>query len=283
MKRIICIMFVVLFAVMLCACQKHENSKVLAIQGGFLGSTDTQTFEITERATTSIEKTKLGSHKNIEFAGKQYELIYCQTINYVVGGTEVDQYTVIGGKKGDSILLLPNDTIYAMLCSSIKSIDVDKHASTDSVKAAVESALSDEISFSNFEHCTVNESLEDKTEGFGLYTFTWYNTKGNIMTDDFVKVCVRQDGDVGALWLKSAEDLPVDLVPDDISIDLYVDDIEKKLQDLYSNQIVDYEVISSTISCFGSDPCIDCIVSVHSKDSNGEVVSDACELVLIIR
>ena len=237
--------------------------------------------EISNTTILSVDATKLNITKTVEFLGEQYDVIYKQTIYYLLGDTTVDQFSVVDN-NADSLLFLPDGTVYAALISPVTTIDIDMHADKETVRAAVEAALFGEIDFTGFEFCDIEGSLEDTTGGFGLYTLRWYNKKHDIMTGEIVQVSVRQNGEVGSVWMKNRVDLGLDELPDDFNINDYTSDIENKLHEIYGDALIDYEVMWEVLTRYDASPCIDITIGVSCIDPTGELMSEACELAVVI-
>ena len=237
--------------------------------------------EISETTIVSVDAAKQNSMKTVEFMGRQYDLIYKQTIKYLFGDTTVDQFSV-AGNTADSLLLLPDGTVYAALLSPVTTLDIDEHADKETVRAAVEAALGGEIDFTGFEFCDIEGSLEDTSEGFGLYTLRWYNKKHDIMTGEIVQVSVRQSGEVGSIWMKNRVGLDLDELPEGFCVEDYSSEIESKLREIYGEAMEDYEIMNVVLTYYDGRPCLDLTVGVSCLDSNGNALSEACELAVVI-
>ncbi|MBO4879034.1 MAG: hypothetical protein J5544_02120 [Clostridia bacterium] len=232
--------------------------------------------DIRETTVVSVDAAKQNSTKTVVFMGRQYEVVYKQTIKYLFGNTTVDQFSVVDNKS-DSLLLLPDGTVYAALVSPVTTLDIDEHADKETVRAAVEAALKDTIDFTAFEFCDIEGSVEDTTDGFGMYRLTWYNKKHGIMTGDTVQVSVRQNGEVGSVWMKNTVDLGLDALTDPFGIEDYSDAIEEELLDIYGDAMTGYEVMWASLTNYEGCPCLDCTIGV-----SGEAWSEACELAIVI-
>ena len=232
--------------------------------------------DIRETTAVSFDAAKQNSTKTVEFMGRQYETVYKQTIKYLFGNTTVDRFSVIG-RESDSFLLLPDGTIYAALVSPAATLDIDEYANKETVRAAVEAALKDTIDFTAFEFCDVEGSVEDTTDGFGTYRLMWYNKKYGFMTGETVQVSVRQNGEVGSVWMKNTVDLGLDALTDSFSIEDYSGMIEEELRTIYGDAMTGYEVMWASLTNYEGKPCLDCTIGV-----NGEAWSEACELAIVI-
>ncbi|MBO4849176.1 MAG: hypothetical protein J5586_08515 [Clostridia bacterium] len=232
--------------------------------------------DIRETTAVSFDAAKQNSTKTVEFMGRQYEAEYKQTIKYLFGNTTVDQFSVIG-RESDSFLLLSDGTIYAALVSPAATLDIDEYANKETVRAAVEAALKDTIDFTAFEFCDVEGSVEDTTDGFGTYRLMWYNKKYGFMTGETVQVSVRQNGEVGSVWMKNTVDLGLDALTDSFSIEDYSGMIEEELRTIYGDAMTGYEVMWASLTNYEGKPCLDCTIGV-----NGEAWSEACELAIVI-
>jgi hypothetical protein len=231
MKKIICLFAILSIMLVSSSCQLNGDSNIEVLEVNPLHrDAFNHSNEISETVKTRIEDSKVGNKRTVTFNSKQYYLVYAQTITYIIGGVTVDQYSILNSNKEGSILLLPDGSIFAILKCPIVKLDIDEKADSETVRKEVEKALGKCIDFSAFEHVKVTESLPDKTNGFGLYFFVWYNKIGDIMTDQTLQLCVKQNGEVGGLWMKYNADMTFDSVPNDICIDNYIGDIEKSFE-----------------------------------------------------
>ncbi|MBR5714919.1 MAG: hypothetical protein IKX58_09120, partial [Clostridia bacterium] len=252
---------------------------------GTLGESEFDySYDIQKIIIQTIDKNKEGKEKTIEFAGKQYKLRYDKTVEYYLLNTTVDEYRII---KEDAeqeerccVRLLPDDTIYTIADHPILSIDIKEGESGEKVKAKVENALKDEIDFDEYEYCRIDEP--DDSAGFYYYCFVWRNVKGNIVRGDTVSVAVKYDGDITVIWMKNKVDNGYDTLPDDLSLDDYLPQIESKLKKIYGEAFVDYEVKSSFVGNIDGNLCIICDVDANYNDKQNEKTYDQIELAVFI-
>lgn len=283
MKKAFFCIIAFLLIITACSCGSTEkHNKVLEVNNAQLNNTTlNHSYDIDENAVVSVDDTKKGNIKTIIFCNKQYELKYNETITYVIGDITVDEYIVVGTNSQDKVLLLPDGEIYAVLASTVGQINIDRTADATTVRQAVEDYLKDELDFSTFESCDISCSLPDISEGFGLYSFVWYNKIGDVITDGTLNLCVKQSGEISAVWMKYRNKNGFENVPIDITIGDFHDEIKNKIKNIYGNNLIEYNVISSVLTHYDGNIYLDCTISVK-YDNETENVSEACRLLLFV-
>ena len=238
------------------------------------------TNDVEGEPVVSVEDQKKGDKKTVRFGNKQYDLEYKDTIAYVIGEVRVDEYVSTDNNNPGTVLLLPDGEIYAMLLSSVGQIDIETTADELTVKQAVEACLKDELDFDSFEYCDVTCSLQDISDGFGLYSFVWYNKVGDIWTDQTLNLCVTQNGEISALWMKYRSKTGFEGVSDSISIDDFQEKIADKVSSIYGDGLIGYSVFSSVLTHFDGKLYLDCTIAVKYLGKNAEELSEACRLLV---
>ena len=240
------------------------------------------TYDFEGNPIVSINDLKTGDTKSVFFGNKEYDLEYKETITYVIGEVCVDEYVTIGNDDQGKVLFLPDGEIYAILMSSIGQIEIERTAEASTVRQAVESFFKEEVDFGSFKFCDVTCSLPDISDGFGLYSFIWYNKIGDIGTDQTLNLCVRQDGEISALWMKYRSKSSFEDVLDSITIDDYTDKIRDKIETVYRDNLIEYDVVSSVLTHYDGKPFIDCTIAVYYSSKSTEGFSEACRLLIPI-
>ena len=283
MKKTIIAFAVILLLFTTCSCGL-TNTHTMVLEVGDARYSDEQkhTCDIDDNPIVSINDVKKGDKKTITFGNIEYDLEYKETITYVIGEVCVDEYVTIGNNNSDKVLFLPDGEIYAMLVSSIGLIEIESTAEALSVRQAVEDYLKEELDFSSFEYCDVTCSLPDISDGFGLYTFVWYNKIGDIVTDQFLKLCVRQNGEIGPIWMKYRSKNSFENVSDSISIDDYRGKIRDKIKSIYGDDLIEYDVYFTELTHYDGRPYLDCTIGVKYCLKNSENLSEACRLLVSI-
>ena len=256
---------------------------VLEVKNAQLDNTEmNHSYDIDSVPIISVNDQKKGNKKTITFGNKQYDLEYNETITYVIGEVCVDEYVIIGNNNQDKVLLMPDGEIYAMLVSSIGQIDIDRTAEASAVRQAVEDYLKEEIDFGSFKYCDVTCSLPDISDGFGLYSFVWYNKIGDIITDQTLNLCVKQNGEINALWMKYNSKKGFEDVSDSITINDFNDEIKDKIKKIYGDNLIEYSVSSSVLTHYDGNIYLDCTIAVSYCSENTEAYSEACRLLIPI-
>lgn len=280
-KKIILVLTILAFIYMFCACSestKTTESLTITVLDNTNYGHSADLFDVTtlSNAEVNINKALEGVQKTVMYMGTSYELLYERSITYLFGDITVDQYSIVGSEKG-SVLLLPNGAIYAIIGIPVKSLDISKYDDSDKVRIEAEKAFSSVIDFSAFEYVNVNESLSDKTNGFGLYQFVWFNMIGNVMSDRIITMSVKQDGEVSSIWLKNAVEQNFD-ISDDLNFEDYALNIEQKLIEIYGNDFIDYEIHSTELTLFKGKPSIVYQLGIHYIE-DGQEKSEARQIV----
>ena len=282
MRKTIISFALVLLLLSICSCGLAKtHTAVLEVREAQLNSDELKhSYDADGDPVVSINDRKRGDKKTVEFRNKQYDLEYTETISYVIGDVCVDEYAITGNNGQGKILLLPDGEIYAILLSSIGQIEIESTAEALTVRQAVEAYLKEEFDFGSFKYCDATCSLPDISDGFGLYSFVWYNKIGDIGTDQTLNISVRQNGEMGALWMKYRSKNSFAGVSDSISISDYEDRIRNKLEDIYGDGLIAYSVIFSVLTHYNDKPYIDCTISVNYRCKNAGAFSEACRLLI---
>ena len=147
-------------------CVEASDEKVLLIDNGILGESEFDySYDITKTIIETVDESKVGTEKTIEFMGKQYKLLYDRTYKGILLNTSADDYKIVesGDKQDDelgSVSLLFDDTVYSILAHPIIMLDIQNCKSGEEVKALVEESLKDEIDFAKYNDCTIKEPDE---------------------------------------------------------------------------------------------------------------------------
>lgn len=284
MRRIICGVIIIFTIISLCACsfvKKHNT--VLEVNAEFYDDDQHHhSPDIKDEIISSVDDNKVGDRKTITFLGKQYDLVYKETMSYVLSDTVADIYDVENQVDQSDILLLQDGTIYAILSLPIGWVNIDKKAEVEVARTAVEDYLKDEIDFDSFEYFESFCSLPDTSNGFGMYSFLWYNKIGDIKTHNCISLCVHENGEINALKMHYRKGDDFSEVPQDIKIENYYDDIERKLKRIYGKDFTRFEVMNSTITRYNGSNCINCTVGVHYYRHKDFETSEAINLLVVI-
>ena len=266
-----------------CSCGVAKT-RVLVLEVGNSRYSDElkRTYDIESKPIVSINNQKIGDKKSVIFNNKEYSLEYKDTITYVIGGVCVDEYVTICNDDQGKVLILPDGEIYAMLVPSVGQIEIESTADELTVRQTVEEYLKEELDFSSFKYCDVTCSLPDISDGFGLYSFVWYNKIGDIGTDQTLNLCVKQDGKISALWMKYRGQNSFADISDSISIDDFTNKIRDKLNDIYGDELIKYSIISTVLTHYDGKPYIDSTIDVNYSHKKTEDFSEACRLLIPI-
>ena len=283
MRKAIIFLTIILLLFTICSCGMAKTHTVVLEVGNARYSDELKhTYDTEGNPIVSINNQKIGDTKSVFFGNKEYDLEYKETITYVIGEVCVDEYVTIGNDNQGKVLLLPDGEIYAMLVSSIGQIEIESTAEASTVRQTVETYLKEELDFGSFKYCDVTCSLSDISDGFGLYSFVWYSKIGDISTDQTLNLCVRQDGEISALWMKYRSKNSFEDISDSISIYDFKDKIRDKIEGIYGGNLIEYSVVSSVLTHYDSKPYIDCTIAVNYCLKSTEDFSEACRLLIPI-
>ena len=247
-------------------------------------------YDINETVRFSTKKDAPDNTRTIEFAGNKYELKYTRTIEYVLLNTVVDEYEVITDNPPENssdiehVELLPDGTPYAILTESVSKINMNDCKTGEDVRKAVELTLKDEIDFSAFDVCKIEDPIPEADYIF--YRIFWYKEKGGILTNNYISASVDPDGNVFALWMPNRLDLGLDNVPDNINLNDYTKAFDERLREAYGEKLVKYEINrdSARLTNINGSPCIDVEIAVDFyEDGYSDPITDLVELAAVIK
>ncbi|MBR5714922.1 MAG: hypothetical protein IKX58_09135 [Clostridia bacterium] len=267
-------------------CVEASDENVLLIYNGMDGYSEFDySYDITKTIIETVDESKVGTEKTVEFMGKQYKLLYERSRYGVLLSIKVDNYKIVEaeGEYADEIGyidLLPDGTIYSITANPIFSIDIQSCKSGEDVRALVEESLKDEIDFSKYEHYSIAEP--DEEAAFYFYSISWNNSIDNITLCDSAAVMVDTEGGIRGIRMKDRVDFGYDTLPDDLSLDDYLPQIESKLKKIYGEAFADYEVKSSFVGNIDGNLCIICDVDADYNDKQNEKTYDQLELAVFI-
>lgn len=282
MKKAVFIFSLLILLFTICSCGSAKtHTSVLEVRNEQFNSDELQhANDIDGDPIVSINDRKRDDKITVTFGDKEYSLEYKETIEYVIGEVCVDEYVTIGNTEQGKVLLLPDGEIYAMLVPSVGQIEIESTADSSTVRHAVEAYLKEELDFGSFKYFDATCSLPDNSDGFGLYSFVWYNKIGDIGTDQTLNLCVSQNGEINALWMKYRSRNSFEGVSDSISIDDFQDKIKDKIKSIYKDGLIEYSVSSSVLTRYEGKPYLDCTIAVNYRSENTEELSQACRLLI---
>lgn len=202
-------------------------------------------FDYETKEIRDFDESKAGTEKTVEFLGKQYRLVYKETITSVLDDLTCDKYSA-DGSENDYAILLPDDSVYALCLyydhDPIFDLDISETDDPELVRTEVEEALKTEIDFSRFTCSKVTRTLiEEDGTGRGNFDFSWYNMKGKYQTKDKIEIHVEPDGKITIIkpFFRGFIELNA---PDDVSIENYSEDIDAALRGCYGDNYIRHEI-----------------------------------------
>lgn len=261
------------------AASTESPCRILEIKSGTLdGSKASHHFDVEETVIKTVDESRQNSEKTATFLGKQYDLVYSQTITYVFGNYTVDEYSV--KDQEGTFKLLPDGTIISVSMNPIISLGLGSSPSAEAVRAAAEAAFAETLDFDEFEYCDLAEP--DQDSGFFFYELLWYNRKGGIKMGDYASISIDLDGNVCIVLMRNNIDYGFSGLSDDIVFESFIPSIEAKLHDIYGDDLVDYDILQYEFSNVDGVPCIQCTIGVRYDVPNSEFFySESCKLAVI--
>lgn len=242
-------------------------------------------FDVEEDTLVAVDESRLGSKTTVEFAGNAYEAEYTKTITYVIGDYTVDEYSVVSDAPevtgaAKRVRLLPDGTLVSVLGIYVRTVELPgPTAGAEAVRAVVEAEFSEDIDFSRFEFCDADMSSPDLSQGFGAYSFTWYNKRGDIPEGSAVKLMVSQTGEVSGVKLFSAAIPGFDDAPENLTEASVNEKAGAALRALYGDALTGFETVSAELTRYCGQSVVDCLLSARIKGDNGQ---ESCLVRLLV-
>ncbi|MBR0135032.1 MAG: hypothetical protein IJM18_02425 [Clostridia bacterium] len=233
------------------------------------------------------DESKIGTKKTIKFAGKSFSLVYKSSIqNYSLNYVN-DMYDLVGYDHSDyewdyknRVSLRQDGSVVFFNTNSdmpFVMLDIKRDDSEQTVRAAVEDALKNDIDFSRYE-CFETEYKYVSPDG-GNYRLSWYNKKNGIKTGDHCVVFISDGGIFGVVIGRPSYDW--DSITDDISFDDYLPAIEDKLREVYGESLLEHEIIGYTLSTFEGQPCFNCMFGIkYTEEGVKEPINEAIRVIV---
>ena len=171
-------------------------------------------------------------------------LLYKDSLYYPVGSKTVHRY-IVEGNENKTILVDEKGNVNSILYGYTK-LSISQTASPKDVFESLKKELAKILDISYYKNVKMSDSNQ-KTEGFGIYDYVFYNNRNGYITD-YLKVSVSDDGSVFGL---SINNLAVTEYKSDIDKEKENTAIELKLKDIYNTNATQYQSYSMAF-----DPCI---------------------------
>lgn len=297
MKKIIAVILIFMLVFVAAACgdnsvseeelsQIHEvGTAPLAIDGGKLNHQNT--ISISEKR---LNEELTGHTKDFHLFAKTYNLTYDTTINYPARDYKVNQYKIEGTDEG-VISFREDGTFYSYTnyYDPMCVIDIKETDSSETVRAALEPAISKIVDVSKYEFVDVEASLSIEESGrFGMYIFYYYNAIQGYCSD-VTMISVKDNGYVVGI---SIDDLNLEATSiGTISKEREDALILAKLKDMSDTDVLEYRShkirkssTSPQFTMFEGELCIQYTVSCEIYDTGLEDDRGfACRLLIPVR
>ena len=182
--------------------------------------------------------------KQISVNNVEHGLKYKDSLYYPIGCRTVHRYIVDGNEE--STLLIDEDGNIKSILYSYTTLNINGSASPAELLEPLKVELSKILDITYYKNVKLPNANQD-ANGFGIYSYVFYNVIGNYMTD-YLKVSISDDGSVFGLSINNSP-----LVDFKLSIDTEKENlaIESKLKEIYNTDTTQYKSYNIAF-----DPCI---------------------------
>ena len=256
--------------------EEKSTNRVLTIGSGTYSGTHLFQYDVNDWYSVTVDKELVGDKKTIEFAGKKFELVYRETVTILMSlGTVYDYEIIGGGTYLNRARFLPDGTLVSISAEALGlgTVSIPKNAKGEDVRDAVLKALKDEIDVSDFECCNITLPTVYEDGTLSSYDIVWYNQINGIEVSGGVSVSVEADGKITSVSMGNKLGNDYSGVPDDVSIEKYIPNIEKKVREVFGDALVDFEIYNSPrpyIVCVYGEPCLRYLVGVKYIHDDGQ-------------
>ena len=289
MKKYMIVVLIVAFALTAIACNSDKEVwlQVYEVGGGSL-SDDVFNHEnvISDDVIYTQERT-VGEKTTFSTPTSSYSLSYCETLFYPLQNRKVHKYLVDGSEDEGAVLLNEDGSLYAILRDDIALIDISETDTPETIRPALEKALSNWVDLSKYDHVEVRQSGNSVDGSFGWYRLFFYDELQGYR-GDYTTVMVYDDGRVGALWIN---DLLIDTDENLPVIDKEKEEmmIQKRLQAIYNTDTTEYRSHTlfdmPSLCTYGNELCIyyRLNVTLYETDLSSETSGYTTELLIPVR
>lgn len=297
MKKILFIIMIISAGMSITSCNQSHNkvgnttstsdslSQIFEIEG-FYNEDDpfNHTNVISDDIIYSTEKS-VGELMTVQMAGESWNLSYENTMLYPVGGYKVNKYKINGSENG-SVLLKEDGSIFAVLNSSITTLDISPNDTSETVRTVLEPTVANLIDLSKYQNLRVDGSSAGDETHFGYYYFEFYNTINGYISD-CAAILVLDDGTVTTLKIW-------DIVCESNDLNFHIDKkreeelILAKVMNLLDGQNVEYqnhEIISTPeIVNYNNELCINYSIGIQVNEKTTQFsYGFACRILIPVR
>ena len=184
------------------------------------------------------------AEKQMVFNNVECELNYKDSLYYPIGCKTMHRY-IVNGNEDKTILIDESGNIKSVLYS-YTTLNIDRSASPEEILEPLKNELIKILDIGYYEKVKLPDANQD-ANGFGIYSYVFYNAIGNYMTD-YLKVSVSDDGSVFGLSINN-----LTLVDFKLDIDMEKESfaIESKLKEIYNTETTQYQSYNIVFN-----PCI---------------------------
>ena len=259
------------------------SCRIVTIGGTSGGSYHGLAYDYSSDRSAKEDESRTGETRTVEFAGKEYDIVYKETASFVIGDYTVDRYGIVTddsgtAQSGTDVSLLPDGTLGSIWVfdGSLAQITPKDNMTHEEMLAAVADVLKDEVDFSRFEYSKVFDP--DPENAQPDYTLVWYNETNGLEHDDSIGILMDVDGNICRVLVKNRMVLGLDEAPE-LKLDDYLPAIEAKLSEIYG-EVKSYSFRSTMLTVIEGSPCIFCKGDVEFA-YNGETETDLFQFAVI--
>lgn len=258
------------------------DARVLAVFEPSVLEFDPSSYDLGFPVTEYVDGSMAGEEMTFEFAGKQYDLVYTSTFNLLYRSSVFCDYELKQPNeiKDSTFRFLPDGTPVSMLMidSAFVTVDIDENADVDSVRAAVEDTLRDELDFDRYECFKLTK------DEFETYELFYYNELDGIQMADWLEISVSKDGRVYSITMNYNIDFGFGSLPEELNFEDYLPSLEARIKKLYGSKYAGYTIKRTELTAVEGTPCIYCYVLVDyfTRMSKTGTMEEYCELAIML-
>ena len=254
MKKVL-IIVMALLVVFVTGCANNANSEsdstgvdldsILVVDNGQLSEAEDLNYKnliSTKPQYFLVDAVKLETQMSVN--NVECGLKYKDSLYYPIGCRTVHRY-IVDGNEENTLLIDEAGNIKSILYS-FTTLNINGTASPAELLEPLKAELSKILDITYYKNVKLPNANQD-ANGFGIYSYVFYNMLGNYMTD-YLKVSISDDGSVFGLSINNSP-----LVDFKLSIDTEKENfaIESKLKEIYNTDTTQYKSYNMAF-----EPCI---------------------------
>lgn len=198
MKKILAMLLIAALLVTMSACRSSDMLEILEVDNGSLAIDKYNHEKVISDDLVYTQEYPKGQEKTIQINGESWLLKYEATVFYPLKNRRVNKY-VVDGTDDKTVLLYEDGTIYGG-SAIFQYINISNMDTPETVQKVLVESFTELVDLTKYETVEVEEYILSYEEGFQFYSYIFYNSIDDAMTD-YVKVWVGKDGAVFNLWI----------------------------------------------------------------------------------